>query len=398
MFIERIAIAVAALLAALTPAADAADWITFSGNDHVKAYDIAWPGGTLSDFLNGLDETSDDSIITSREASGINLQPFSAQKMRIYEAMEIMTSLISGIEFSVQGGDVHSQLSDQDVFRRPVNYIVSISPGALEHVRAERSRFDLSFDGGTVASYVRAIQKAAGEKKIVVMPEAEALEVPRVELTGVTLYEAIDLIAHLSRVDIFRPKGALVIRSWPSVLENSPVDKRSERVDSNTWSVEGIMSTRLTESDLLSAIDAAITLADGETRVRFHKETGLLMARGPESELALISKIIDKVRESAHQRMAGPDYRSLIRHQEIEIQERRIKQTLAKSHLEFAVEKLDEATKLHEEGFLETLRLSEIRLEVRQAEAELRMAALRVEEAERKLESYKKSAENQGQR
>ena len=183
MLTERIAVAVAAitLAAPITPADT--DWIEPS--PILKGlYNIDWEGGTLGEFLAGIDERTDASFVVPGVASKIKVEPFTLDGIWPQESLDVLTSLLPGFSYTPMGGHVTVWQDDGTVkeLERPWNYVISISNELGDRAKQQANRFDLRFEGGPVSAFLRAIQEVAGEKKIVVMPEAsgEADPVPSI--------------------------------------------------------------------------------------------------------------------------------------------------------------------------------------------------------------------------
>ena len=348
------------------------------------------PGGTLDVFLDGLDDATQDSFLYPEGARHIRLQPFSITKTLAKETMTIVSGLVPGFMFTQEGGDIVYFFEDgtQTELKRPWTYVISLTPEAIAEAKAERGRFDLSFAGGTVSEYVSAIQEAADRKRIVLSPDASSMPVSEVRLTNITLGEAARLLEELAGVSVEYIQSVVLIRpgkNTQSVTEGGPVDSRA-------WSIETIVGPKLTVRDLLGAIDAAVDFGGGQSCVRFHRETGLLMARGPIGELELIENVLDRAAVSASARSHGIDYDELIERTEFELQNMRIEAEVKQEELQYAHQVVREMESGQEKGFASATQVQEARVELKKAEASLRKAELRVQELEKKLQAYSSKA------
>ncbi|MEQ9616998.1 MAG: hypothetical protein RLN60_03070 [Phycisphaerales bacterium] len=396
MLTERIAVAVAALTLTIAPsdalAQRGVEWVVTSPGTAAEVYNIDWPGGSLDDFLDGLDASTPHSFIYPKGAEFIDLQPFSITRSFPAETLRVVQGLVPGFTYNAEGGDMvfwDGEGSEQNL-TRPWTYVVSLTHDAIQEAQYERSRFDLDFEGGTVAQYAAALQKAAGEQKIVVMPEAGEMKVSSVKLSNVTLGEVSRLLFEISSVNVLNLEGVIIIK--PQQNSESIWRDDSSKLESATWSIEEMVGPRLPAEQLLGAIDTALALADGKAKVRFHRETGMLIARGPREELNLIENVLDTAAISADARRQGIDYVALIEKTEFQLTEQQIERELAMDQLKYMHQKLQEAEKLAEKGMLSDTELQHNRMELKQTEADLRKQELRVEELSRKLDTYRDKA------
>jgi len=153
--------------------------------------------------------------------------------------------------------------------------------------------------------------------------------------------------------------------------QRSLVTESGAVVRSGTWTIEEIVGRYMSAEDLLSAIDAAIDLAGGSTRVRYHMETGLLLGRGPQDELDLIHDVINRAQQSMVARANSIDLDATVMEYETQLQELDIEKGLAIARLEQATDIFAEAEELAKSGHISERELSASRFEIKVAEAEI---------------------------
>jgi hypothetical protein len=180
------------------------------------------------------------------------------------------------------------------------------------------STFDLTFKGGTVAEYVAAVRKADPVANILIMPEAEDVPIPAMELQRVDLSAAMSLLDDhsyedaglLVRLDVHRvastTRKGVEIYSIRAQLANRG-SRQAARAPQRTTvlSVADLIQgeAAISAEDLLTAIEAAMALTTDDyepTQIRFHDATGLLIARGSPEQAATIAEVVDQLRGSVY--------------------------------------------------------------------------------------------------
>jgi len=177
---------------------------------------------------------------------------------------------------------------------------------------------DLDFAGGTAASYLDAVRQAAGGKiNIVAMPHVEEIIVPAMKLRKVSVFAAISLLDgeslqaadRLVRLGV-QPVGLTGGDVTPLFKVTAVVNEMREYsglVRSNIWSVADMISGGMTPDNITTAVSAALELIGPESaraKVRFHKETSLLLARAEVEQIEIIGNVIDELRRSNAQKQA----------------------------------------------------------------------------------------------
>jgi hypothetical protein len=176
---------------------------------------------------------------------------------------------------------------------------------------------DLSFPGGTVIDYVSALRKAAGEANIVVDPEAIRVAMPAVALRHVSVPAALEVLKGRSFNDGLSFVQLDVAHAPSFSPEERPtylVQARSGGVprvaarptQTMVWTVARLLGEDLTSRKLLSAVETAVEVAGPEPRpdVRFHEESGLLIARGDDAQIDAIAAVIEQLNTALAQRQA----------------------------------------------------------------------------------------------
>ena len=176
-----------------------------------------------------------------------------------------------------------------------------------------RTLISLSFPGGTVTQYLASVQRVAGEINVIVAPEAQNVFVPAVTLKDVTVTSAINLINGRTR-----DEGT---RSITINVEHMPTYAQGERKTfqilarvhgarhvsvARVWTVTNLLDNEIPSEAVLSAVEMALEVVGSETKldVRFHGDTGLLIASGDPYQLEAIEEVLDRLNDSVAGRLA----------------------------------------------------------------------------------------------
>ncbi len=166
----------------------------------------------------------------------------------------------------------------------------------------------VKFPGGTVTDYIKALVKEAGTINVVVAPEAAAVPMPPVTLTKVTVSAAIDLVDGRS----VGPPGRIIkldVRRMPRYAEEelptyqiSAEGYQTERPRTpSVWTIANLLrGDTFDADDVLAAVETALDILQStdEPIIRFHKETGLLIARGDQAQLSTIDDVLEQLEQS----------------------------------------------------------------------------------------------------
>ena len=174
----------------------------------------------------------------------------------------------------------------------------------------EEELISVKFAGGTVTEYIEALVKAkkAGTINVVVALEAADVPMPPVTLTKVTVSAAIDLVDGRSA----SPPGRnikLDVRHMPQYAEQeqptfqiqASVYGDAVRTQASVWTIANLLRDDILDADdVLAAVETALDILEstGEPIIRFHKETGLLIARGDLAQLSAIKDVLGQLQQS----------------------------------------------------------------------------------------------------
>ncbi|MCH8316765.1 MAG: hypothetical protein IIA64_12410 [Planctomycetes bacterium] len=174
----------------------------------------------------------------------------------------------------------------------------------------ESGLISVKFAGGTVAEYFEALLKEAGTINVMLAPEVADVSMPPVTLTSVSLSAAIGLVDGRSasppgrfiKLDVHQmPQfhdGAL-----PTYQVRAEVHRASRRVvaTARVWTIASLLRDDVFDADdVLAAVETALDIlqSTGEPVIRFHKETGLVIARGDPQQLSAIDDVLGQLQAS----------------------------------------------------------------------------------------------------
>ncbi len=165
---------------------------------------------------------------------------------------------------------------------------------------------ELDFPGGTLSTYINAIQAAAGGVNIVLMSAAASnIELPPLQLNAVSAGDALKLIEGEHRVDqltVVRLKTRRIDASGPGlkpilrVFAEWPSPSNS---DVKVWSVLDLFCDEMKPEDVLTAVETAVELLnddENKVQVQFHAATGVLIARGTPRQVNTIGDVLSELR------------------------------------------------------------------------------------------------------
>ena len=183
----------------------------------------------------------------------------------------------------------------------------------------------LKFAGGSARDYVDAVRRAAGELNVVVAREAAEVHMPAVSLTQVTPSAALDLLG--GRVYIRAGRKVLLDvkhmplydpGEQPTYQIVARVTGRSSTTQTHVWTLAALVDNDIPSAAVLSAVEMALDVVGSETKldVRFHEDTGLLIATGDDAQLHAIDEVIDRLQDIVEGRRENP-----MRHLEADLRE-----------------------------------------------------------------------------
>ena len=180
----------------------------------------------------------------------------------------------------------------------------------------ETGLISVKFAGGSVTDYFEALVKEAGPINVVVAPEANDVPMPPVTLMKVTVSAAIGLVDGRT---LTQP-GRIVrldVRQMPQYHQDEQptfqvqAEVRGERVltSAGVWTIASLLRGDVFDSDdVLAAVETALDVLESasEPIIRFHKETGLLIARGDGNQLSAIENVLGQLAQSQHEMSRKP--------------------------------------------------------------------------------------------
>ncbi len=175
----------------------------------------------------------------------------------------------------------------------------------------------LEFPGGNAMEYLEALQHKVPKSNIIIMNDVDKVEMPEIRLKSVTLYAAMQLLEdqssfsqhyqyELSFDELSNGSNSepiYIIRAYKTRVSNQLSDNPVSL--SKIWAVEPLLQV-ISSDDILAAIDVALPLSVNQkpdVELRFHKETGLLIARGGEHELRMIDQLLNELNVTASGRV-----------------------------------------------------------------------------------------------
>jgi len=179
----------------------------------------------------------------------------------------------------------------------------------------------LQFQGGTLADYLKLVEKRSGRVNIVVPPAASEIEFPPVTLASAPVHSAIELVNSLVNQNEWKvhvsPVGGPLLPETNQVYTVRVEGRRGGTARSEPRK-NAIFSLRfLTEphpyenrdlcmkaETVLTAIETALAASgfDGRPSMKFHADSGILVIRGDTADLQVANEVIDRLERDLRER------------------------------------------------------------------------------------------------
>lgn len=173
----------------------------------------------------------------------------------------------------------------------------------------------LDFPGGNGAEYVAMLRKAAPDGNIVVLGDIDQIRIPAVRLHSVDLFSALKVLDSLPETQDGRNVDVKIqtiqqrsnqepVFAVTAQVYRMPQQPRPTMPQTTVISMADLLGENLKPADALMAIDTALGLIRSEppvepAQIKFHEQTGLLIARGTPEQVASIQEVIGQLRERA---------------------------------------------------------------------------------------------------
>lgn len=253
----------------------------------------------------------------------------------------------------------------------------------------------LDFPGGTLEEYVAMLRAQATRElpvNITIPPEAQEVRIPRVQLSGVTVGTALLMIQEMLPHD----QVALNVRDLSSNVSaySVAIERRLRSLSGNqqlkVYSVRELVAGddehaqgRVKPDTLLTAVQVALEQLKSEeapAEVKFHAESGLLIVRGNSAALDAISQVVKELGDSVRDGMEAGRREAM---RKIEIDRSTVRLNLAKRIAETAFMKTERVQKQFASGTISQGELEEVQRERARADADLSLAELEKQAAEK---------------
>jgi hypothetical protein len=177
-------------------------------------------------------------------------------------------------------------------------------------VMPEQKLLTVDFPGGTVADYIEAVRKAAGDVNVVIMGNVRDIPMLAVRLTAVDAQSALQVLNEIPRNQKGRVVEVRVGHEPPNSADEMPMftvhstleaKEPSQSVHSMVFAVADVLHDNIKPDDLLTAVQTGLDLLGEEyqpAQIRFHEATALLIARGHPNQVSAVNDIVKEMREN----------------------------------------------------------------------------------------------------
>lgn len=160
----------------------------------------------------------------------------------------------------------------------------------------------IDFAGGSAIEYLKTIERAAGRSIAVAMPGVENYTVPAVTLTEVSLDGAIQILNAVGYWEDGFPNTLMTTRRGDVYIVQPDRTRLRSPPQTVVWSLQEYMGSGLASQEILGAVETALSIFSDPATVKYHEETGLLIMRGPQSQVEAVSSVLSGVASTAASR------------------------------------------------------------------------------------------------
>ena len=293
---------------------------------------------------------------------------------------------------------------------------------------------ETQFTGGTLADYIEAVKRAAGDDAPTVMIRGDAgtIRVAPVDLRQIHMFAAIQLLDgnHMGvdsqtpygvkSVNVGSPSGGrpayLVTiegygRSKPGAPEREfmvlPIREITEALPGDPPEIV------IPAETVLTAVETVIAIADPEgsaTEIRFHPESGLLMLAGPSKALVAAQQVLVQIAQDVDQRrdrarelqraqgLTNPDVlEQQLADARADAEMAMVRMGTAQQRSEAMAQRAEETRLLVEKGSRSEGELREARMELAESEAQVQEHRIMVERAMQRVQQFEKQLQRSKQ-
>lgn len=194
------------------------------------------------------------------------------------------------------------------------------APAAVpRQARRAAAVVSLSFPGGTMGDFVAAIRRTVAKVNIVLSEPAARVTLPPLELLEAGLAQTLEVACQVAegpyevRMKEFRGEGewiyTITAPKAPQVRPESVTPASPPRTMMRVLSLAGLVNGRsaMRVESVLSAIELACEPLAGTTpvRLRFHEDSGLLIAVGSDEQIAQVQEVLQTLRQARAEREAA---------------------------------------------------------------------------------------------
>lgn len=188
---------------------------------------------------------------------------------------------------------------------------VATNPTPTPRAKQPAITVSVTFAGGTLGQFVDLLRHQEPKANILVAPAALDAVLPRLELNGAGLEQALEAAcsvadsAWLVRVKEFAGEGApvfsiLVAERQPSARSTgAPPTGRTAVYSLAQLTGDTGLGVAIPVETVLSAIEAA---TDGKLTLRFHRDSGLLIVRGADEQIVVAREVLSELENDVKQK------------------------------------------------------------------------------------------------
>ncbi len=258
---------------------------------------IDFPGGSVAEYYRLIQRQQPACpIVMGRDVERIAMPPTKFSRARLIDAVQIPGRVVAGVGVSPVGGTGEAGAGGFV----PPTFAVAVDRGDVsDWISAAPDRINVDVAACTVSEYLASLRKVAPSLNVVIgSAETGAVQVPAVSLKGVSIGEAIGLLGSLPadggghRLNVERVGDVFIIDAFTTKPPSG---------NSRTWvsSLQNLTQLGMSTEDVLSAVDAAMSVVEQPAQIKYHRETGILIVKGNDEAVNAVSSVMNQLFEQA---------------------------------------------------------------------------------------------------
>lgn len=268
--------------------------------------------------------------------------------------------------------------------------------------------FAVTFGGGSLREYVKAIREAAGDIPVNVMltGDEDSLVLPEIVLEQVTVENAVEALGFVrtesSEVSVYgtgqgdEQVFAVNVQARRAAAERNTAIDSTDEPSFEVFSLARLLEAPADEeggptadiSTMLTAIDTAMEMAGGgdATEIKFHPDSGLLIVKGDQRETKIVANLINELYSDVTRRRSElRDLKNQLSEAATRVQAAEVQLHAQRGELEIARTQLEQMEKMREGGFVGEAEVSQASVRIQQLTGEMEVREIELQQKQERV-------------